>query len=60
LLVRHAACGTAGGGDALAIGGIGALAPERRSEVAELGLRAMVAGSLACFQTATIAGILIK
>mgnify|MGYP003418324001 CR=1 FL=1 len=33
--------------------------PERKSDLARLGLRAMVAGSLACFQTATIAGFLI-
>ena len=44
---------------AIQIGGIGGMAPERRSDLAQLGLRAMVAGSLACFQTATIAGFLI-
>jgi concentrative nucleoside transporter, CNT family len=44
---------------AIQIGGIGALAPERKSELAQLGLRAMVAGSLACFQTAAIAGMLV-
>jgi CNT family concentrative nucleoside transporter len=41
------------------IGGIGALAPERRHDLSQLGLRAMVAGSFASFQTATIAGMLI-
>jgi CNT family concentrative nucleoside transporter len=45
---------------AIQIGGIGALAPERKSELAQLGLRAMVAGSLACFQTATVAGMLLR
>jgi CNT family concentrative nucleoside transporter len=45
---------------AIAIGGIGALAPERKSEVAQLGLRAMIGGSLACFQTAVIAGMLVR
>jgi CNT family concentrative nucleoside transporter len=44
---------------AIQIGGIGGLAPERKGELAQLGLRAMVAGSLACFQTATIAGMLL-
>jgi CNT family concentrative nucleoside transporter len=44
---------------AIQIGGIGGIAPERKQELAQLGLRAMIAGSLACFQTATIAGILI-
>lgn len=41
------------------IGGIGALAPERRGDLARLGLRALVAGSLACFMTAAIAGLLV-
>ena len=38
------------------IGGIGALAPERRHDLARLGLRAMLAGTFANFLTATIAG----
>lgn len=42
------------------IGGIGAIAPERKHDLAKLGLRSMVAGTLACFMTATIAGILVK
>jgi concentrative nucleoside transporter, CNT family len=41
------------------IGGIGALAPTRRHDLARLGLRAMVAGTLANFVTATIAGFLL-
>jgi CNT family concentrative nucleoside transporter len=41
------------------IGGIGALAPERRSDLARLGMRAMLAGTLANFVTATIAGFLL-
>jgi concentrative nucleoside transporter, CNT family len=41
------------------IGGIGALAPTRRHDLARLGLRAMVAGTLANFITATIAGFLL-
>lgn len=44
---------------AIQIGGLGGMAPERKADVARLGLRAMVAGSLACFQTACIAGLLI-
>ena len=44
---------------AIQIGGIGGMAPERKADLARLGLRAMVAGSLACFQTATIAGFLL-
>jgi CNT family concentrative nucleoside transporter len=41
------------------IGGIGALAPTRRHDLARLGLRAMFAGTLANFITATIAGFLL-
>ncbi len=41
------------------IGGIGALAPSRRHDLARLGFRAMIAGTLANFVTATIAGFLL-
>jgi CNT family concentrative nucleoside transporter len=41
------------------IGGIGALAPTRKSDLAKLGLRAMLAGTLANYMSATIAGILL-
>lgn len=41
------------------IGGIGALAPERRHDLAQLGWRALLGGSLACFIPASIAGMLI-
>ena len=41
------------------IGGIGALAPSRRHDLARLGLRAMLAGTFANFVTATIAGFLL-
>jgi CNT family concentrative nucleoside transporter len=41
------------------IGGIGALAPERRHDLARLGLRAMLAGTFANFISATIAGMLL-
>ena len=41
------------------IGGIGALAPERRHDLARLGLRAMLAGTFANFVSATIAGMLL-
>ena len=44
---------------AIQVGGIGALAPERRQDLARLGLYAVLGGSLACFMTATIAGFLI-
>jgi CNT family concentrative nucleoside transporter len=44
---------------AIQIGGIGGLAPERRSEIARNGLRAMIAGNLAAFSSASIAGMLV-
>lgn len=44
---------------AIQIGGIGGLAPERRSEIARFGLRAMIAGNLAAFTSASLAGMLI-
>ncbi len=59
-LATYALCGFANFASiAIQIGGIGALAPERRNDLAKLGLRAMIGGLLACYLTATIAGILI-
>ncbi|RYY00212.1 NupC/NupG family nucleoside CNT transporter [bacterium] len=45
---------------AIQIGGIGALAPERRGDLSRLGLKAMIAGNFASFQTATIAALLLS
>lgn len=44
---------------AIQIGGVGGLAPERRGEIASLGLKAVLAGSLATALSATLAGILL-
>ena len=44
---------------AIQIGGIGGLAPDRRSDLAELGLKAVFAGTVANLMTATIAGMLL-
>ena len=44
---------------AIQIGGIGGIAPSRRSDLSRLGLRAMIGGTIAAFLTATIAGILV-
>jgi len=44
---------------AIQIGGIGGLAPQRRGDLSQLGLRAMIAGNLAAFMSASIAGMLI-
>jgi CNT family concentrative nucleoside transporter len=45
---------------AIQLGGIGPLAPSRKSELAQLGLRAVLAGTLANMMTATIAGVLMS
>jgi CNT family concentrative nucleoside transporter len=60
VITTYALCGFANFSSiAIQIGGIGSLAPSRRGDLARLGLRAMVAGTLANFLTATIAGILL-
>ncbi|MBK6699560.1 MAG: Na+ dependent nucleoside transporter [Saprospiraceae bacterium] len=41
------------------IGGIGALAPNQKSTLAQLGIKALIGGSVACFLTAAIAGLVI-
>ena len=59
-LATYALCGFANFSSiAIQIGGIGALAPDRRADLARLGIRAMVGGLLACYITATIVGMLI-
>ena len=59
-IATYALCGFANFASiAIQIGGIGAMAPTRRGDLARLGFRAMIAGLLACYITATIAGILI-
>jgi CNT family concentrative nucleoside transporter len=59
-LATYALCGFANFSSiAIQIGGIGALAPTRRGDLARLGLRSMIGGLLASYLTATIAGILI-
>ncbi|HHL39773.1 MAG TPA: NupC/NupG family nucleoside CNT transporter [Deltaproteobacteria bacterium] len=47
------------GSIAILMGGIGAVAPSRKKEVAALALRALAAGTMAGFMTATIAGVLV-
>lgn len=56
----YALCGFSNFGSiGIQIGGIGGIAPDRRGDLARIGLRAMIAGSLACFMTACIAGVLL-
>lgn len=60
VIATYALCGFANFGSvAMTVGGIGVIAPSRRRDLAELGLRAMVAGSISTFMTATIVGILL-
>jgi concentrative nucleoside transporter, CNT family len=59
-LATYALCGFANiGSIAVQIGGMGALVPERRADLARLGFRAMIGGLLSCYMTACIAGILL-
>ncbi len=44
---------------AIQIGGIGGIAPSRKDDLARIGLRAMIGGTIAAFMTATVAGMLI-
>ena len=60
LIVSIAICGFANFSSVgMLIGGIGELAPSRRKDLAELGLKALLAGTLASYLSASIAGILI-
>ncbi|HWA99715.1 MAG TPA: NupC/NupG family nucleoside CNT transporter [Pirellulales bacterium] len=60
VLATYALCGFANFSSiGIQIGGIGAIAPSRQGDLARLGLRAMFGGTLACFCSACIAGILI-
>jgi len=60
VIATYALCGFANFGSiAIQLGGIGGMAPERRHDLARLGLKAMFAGFLAANMTATIAGLLI-
>ena len=48
------------GSIAILLGGIGELAPNQRKNLARLGVRALICGTLTCYMSATIAGILVK
>jgi CNT family concentrative nucleoside transporter len=60
-VVTFALCGFANFASiAILMGGIGAMAPERRPEVAQLGIKAVFAASLANFMSASIAGLFLS
>ncbi|MEJ2615575.1 MAG: nucleoside transporter C-terminal domain-containing protein [Ignavibacteriaceae bacterium] len=59
IMATYALCGFANFSSiAIQIGGMGPLAPNRRADIAKLGIKAVIGGSLATLMTATLAGIL--
>jgi nucleoside permease NupC len=59
MLVTYALCGFANFSSiGIQIGGIGGIAPSRRADLAKLGFHAVIAGTLATFMSATIAGMI--
>lgn len=59
-IITFALCGFANlGSIAILIGGLGSMAPNRRSDIARLGIRAVIAGSLSNLMSAAIAGLFI-
>ena len=60
IISTYALCGFANFSSiGIQIGGISAIAPERKADLAKVGLKAMFGGALASFMTATIAGLLL-
>lgn len=60
MIMTYALCGFANiVSIGIQIGGIGAIAPAQRENLAKLGVKALIGGSLACFMAAAIAGILV-
>ncbi len=60
IIASFAICGFANFSSVgMQIGGIGALVPERRADLAKLGIRALISGTLASYLSATIAGMLL-
>jgi CNT family concentrative nucleoside transporter len=59
-IITFALCGFANlGSIAILIGGIGTMAPNRRGDIAKMGIKAVIAGSLSNLMSATIAGLFI-
>lgn len=60
IIATYALCGFSNiGAIGIQIGGISAIAPNRQSDAAQMGIRAMFGGAIACFMTACIAGMLL-
>ncbi|MFT5168978.1 MAG: CNT family concentrative nucleoside transporter [Saprospiraceae bacterium] len=61
IIVTYALCGFANFASiGIQIGGIGAIAPGQRKTIAEFGIKALIGGTIACFMTAAIAGMLVN
>ena len=61
VITTYALCGFANFSSvAIQVGGIGAIAPSRRKDLAQLGFKSLVAGTLACLMTACVAGMLLS
>ncbi len=59
-ILTYALCGFANVGSiGIQLGGLGPLAPDRRSALVRLGLRAMIGGLLACYMTACLAAVFV-
>lgn len=59
-IMTYALCGFSNfGAIGIQVGGIGGLVPERKNEIAQLGLRAMIGGTIACLMTGCIAGMML-
>ena len=60
VIATYALCGFANFGSiAIQVGGIGALAPHRRPDLARLGMKAMIGGTLAAMMTGAVAGLVL-
>ncbi|MNF03004.1 Nucleoside permease NupX [compost metagenome] len=61
IIITFALCGFANlGSIAIQLGSIGTMAPERRQDVARMGLKAVLAATLANLMSATLAGIFVS
>jgi CNT family concentrative nucleoside transporter len=61
VITSYALCGFANFGSvAILLGGVGAMVPSRRADLARLGLRSIVSGTLATLMTGCVAGLLLQ
>jgi CNT family concentrative nucleoside transporter len=61
IIATYALCGFANFGSiGIQLGGIGGIAPSRKTELAQIALKAMIGGTLAAMMTATVAGVLVS